>query len=145
MGNVIQMAWPFILMAGIFYFMIYKPQKRDQKKRADMLNSLRVGTRIVTIGGILGTITKVQDDKLRIKVADHVEIHIRRSAVGGVLTTAMEKAKTEAPKAVETAREEAQKAVEAAEEAPKAVEAAKEEARKAEAPAAVENKTDGQA
>ena len=99
MGSIVQMAWPFILMAGIFYVMIYRPQKRDQKKRADMLNSLRVGTRIVTIGGLLGTITKVQDDKLRIKVADHVEIYIRKSAVGGVLTTPMEKAKPEAPKA----------------------------------------------
>lgn len=99
MGSIVQMAWPFILMAGIFYVMIYRPQKRDQKKRADMLNSLRVGTRIVTIGGLLGTITKVQDDKLRIKVADHVEIYIRKSAVGGVLTTPMEKAKPEAPEA----------------------------------------------
>ncbi len=98
MGNLVQMAWPFILMAAIFYLMIYRPQKRDQKKRADMLNSLRVGTRIVTIGGILGTITKVQDDKLRIKVADHVEIYIRKSAVGGVLTTPMEKTKSEATK-----------------------------------------------
>ena len=99
MGSIVQMAWPFILMAGIFYVMIYRPQKRDQKKRADMLNSLRVGTRIVTIGGLLGTITKVQDDKLRIKVADHVEIYIRKSAVDRVLTTPMEKPKPEAPKA----------------------------------------------
>ena len=106
MGSIVQMAWPFILMAGIFYVMIYRPQKRDQKKRADMLNSLRVGTRIVTIGGLLGTITKVQDDKLRIKVADHVEIYIRKSAVGGVLTTPMEKAKPEAPKAEKPAAEE---------------------------------------
>ena len=51
MENVVQMAWPFILMGVIFYFMIYRPQKRDQKKRANMLDSLKVGTRIVTIGG----------------------------------------------------------------------------------------------
>lgn len=50
MDNLLQMAWPFILMGVIFYVMIYRPQKRDQKKRTEMLDSLKVGTNIVTIG-----------------------------------------------------------------------------------------------
>ena len=91
MDNLLQMAWPFILMGVIFYVMIYRPQKRDQKKRTEMLDSLKVGTNIVTIGGILGTITKVQEDKVRIKVAEGVEFHIRKSAVGGVITSAFTK------------------------------------------------------
>lgn len=91
MDNLLQMAWPFILMGVIFYVMIYHPQKRDQKKRSEMLDSLKVGTNIVTIGGILGTITKVQEDKVRIKVAEGVEFHIRKSAVGGVITSAFTK------------------------------------------------------
>ncbi|WP_302575092.1 preprotein translocase subunit YajC [uncultured Acidaminococcus sp.] len=91
MDNLLQMAWPFILMGVIFYVMIYRPQKRDQKKRSEMLDSLKVGTNIVTIGGILGTITKVQEDKVRIKVAEGVEFHIRKSAVGGVITSAFTK------------------------------------------------------
>ena len=91
MDNLLQMAWPFILMGVIFNVMIYRPQKRDQKKRSEMLDSLKVGTNIVTIGGILGTITKVQEDKVRIKVAEGVEFHIRKSAVGGVITSAFTK------------------------------------------------------
>ena len=91
MDNLLQMPWPFILMGVIFYVMIYRPQKRDQKKRSEMLDSLKVGTNIVTIGGILGTITKVQEDKVRIKVAEGVEFHIRKSAVGGVITSAFTK------------------------------------------------------
>lgn len=91
MDNLLQMAWPFILMGVIFYVMIYRPQKRDQKKRSEMLDSLKVGTNIVTIGGILGTITKVQEDKVRIKVAEGVEFHIRKSSVGGVITSAFTK------------------------------------------------------
>lgn len=90
MENLFQMAWPFILMGVIFYVMIYRPQKRDQKKRSEMLDSLKIGTNIVTIGGIYGTITKVQEDRIRIKVAKGVEIHIRKSAVGGVVTTAFD-------------------------------------------------------
>ncbi|WP_276691470.1 preprotein translocase subunit YajC [Acidaminococcus massiliensis] len=106
MENLLQMAWPFILMGVIFYLMIYRPQKRDQKKRTEMLDSLKVGTNIVTIGGILGTITKVYEDKIRIKVAEGVEMHIRKTAVGGVITSAFDKKnsrkaakKEEAPKA----------------------------------------------
>ncbi len=95
MENVVQMAWPFILMGVIFYFMIYRPQKRDQKKRANMLDSLKVGTRIVTIGGIFGEIAKIKDDRIRIKVAEDVEIWIRRAAVGTVITTELQKAAKE--------------------------------------------------
>ena len=83
MENVVQMAWPFILMGVIFYFMIYRPQKRDQKKRANMLDSLKVGTRIVTIGGIFGEIAKIKDDRIRIKVAEDVDFNkIARMASG---------------------------------------------------------------
>lgn len=131
MENLLQMAWPFILMGVIFYVMIYRPQKRDQKKRSEMLDSLKIGTNIVTIGGIYGTITKVQDDRIRIKVAKGVEIHIRKSAVGGVVTTAFDhgsnkpaekkEAVKEAPKAEPEQPAEAPKAEAAAEE-PKAAE-----------------------
>lgn len=115
MDNLLQMAWPFILMGVIFYVMIYRPQKRDQKKRTEMLDSLKVGTNIVTIGGILGTITKVQEDKVRIKVAEGVEFHIRKSAVGGVITSAFSKNDTK-----KKAEPEAKPAEAPAEEAPKA-------------------------
>lgn len=132
MENLLQMAWPFILMGVIFYLMIYRPQKRDQKKRSEMLDSLKVGTNIVTIGGILGTITKVYEDKIRIKVAEGVEMHIRKTAVGGVITSAFDKKnnrkaakKEEVPKKDEAPKAEPEsKPAEAAEasaaDAPKA-------------------------
>lgn len=113
MENLLQMAWPFILMGVIFYVMIYRPQKRDQKKRSEMLDSLKIGTNIVTIGGIFGTITKVQDDKIRIKVAKGVEIHIRKSAVGSVVTTAFDHTSKPAEK-----KEEKKEAVKAEPEQP---------------------------
>ncbi|WP_418378132.1 preprotein translocase subunit YajC [Acidaminococcus sp.] len=117
MENIVQMAWPFILMGVIFYFMIYRPQKRDQKKRANMLDSLKVGTRIVTIGGIFGEIAKIKDDRIRIKVAEDVEIWIRRAAVGTVITTELQKAAKEdkaAEKVEETKAEAAEEAKETA-------------------------------
>ena len=87
MDNLLQMAWPFILMGVIFYVMIYRPQKRDQKKRTEMLDSLKVGTNIVTIGGILGTITKVREAKANVvkaqesyrQISDQVRLAVRTS------------------------------------------------------------------
>lgn len=128
MENLLQMAWPFILMGVIFYVMIYRPQKRDQKKRSEMLDSLKIGTNIVTIGGIYGTITKVQDDRIRIKVAKGVEIHIRKSAVGGVVTTAFDHGSTKPAEKKEDKKEAVKEAVKAEPEQPT-------EAPKAEAPA----------
>lgn len=118
MENLLQMAWPFILMGVIFYVMIYRPQKRDQKKRSEMLDSLKIGTNIVTIGGIYGTITKVQDDKIRIKVAKGVEIHIRKSAVGSVVTTAFDHGSSKPAEKKEEKKEAVKETVKAEPEQP---------------------------
>lgn len=75
--------WPFVLMGGIFYFMLYKPQKKEQQKRQDLLNSLKEGDEIITIGGIYGTITAISEKRVKVKVAEDVEIEMARNAVSG--------------------------------------------------------------
>jgi preprotein translocase subunit YajC len=86
------MQWaPFIIMIVIFYFLFYRPQKKEQKKRSDMLGSLKKGDRIVTIGGIHGTVTGFSDDTVTLKIAEKVEIDINRSAVGSVKNRTEEK------------------------------------------------------
>ena len=82
MMSMINTIWPFLVMGLMFYFLLYRPQKKEQNKRQTMLGSLKVGTRIVTIGGIMGEITKIHDDRITLKVADNVEIKIIKSAVG---------------------------------------------------------------
>ena len=103
--------------------MIYRPQKRDQKKRSEMLQALKPGTRVMTIGGIYGEITKIKDERIRIKVAENVEIWIRRSAVGNVIATEFEKANAKKEAVKEEAVEEATKAEEVKEADAKAEEA----------------------
>ncbi|HMM21201.1 MAG TPA: preprotein translocase subunit YajC [Selenomonadales bacterium] len=78
--------FPFLLMAVIFYFLLYRPQKQQQKKRDAMLESLKKGDRVVTIGGIHGTITAFSGDTVTLRVAEKVEIDVNRSAVGQVNT-----------------------------------------------------------
>ncbi len=75
---------PIILMVGIFWFMIIRPQKKQQEKRQEMLSDLRAGDKITTIGGIKGVITKLNDAQLTLKVAPDVEIEVTKSAIGRV-------------------------------------------------------------
>lgn len=72
---------PIVLMGVIFYFLLYRPQKKEQQRRTEMLNSLKKGDRIITIGGVYGTITAITDKIVTIKVSEKVEVDISRTAV----------------------------------------------------------------
>ncbi len=82
--NLINTLWPFVLMGGIFYFMLYRPQKKEQQRRNDMLNSLRVGDKVITIGGVYGRISAISEKKVVLEVAEGVEMTFSRSAVSGL-------------------------------------------------------------
>lgn len=77
---------PFILLLVLFYFLLIRPQQKQQKVRQEMLNSLKKGDRIVTIGGIHGVIKEMQEDTLSIRIADNVNIKINRHGIDSVLT-----------------------------------------------------------
>mgnify|MGYP000486021653 FL=1 len=83
MMAMINAIWPFILMGGIFYFMLWRPQKKEQQKRQSMLESLKKGEKIITIGGMYGTITNISEKKVTVEVAENVEINFVRSAISG--------------------------------------------------------------
>ncbi len=77
------LSWaPILFMLFIFYFLLYRPQKRARQERDEMLSALKEGVEIVTIGGIYGTITELNEEFLKIKIADSVEIKISKNAVG---------------------------------------------------------------
>jgi len=79
--QMIQASWPIILMGVIFYFLLYRPQKKEQKRRADFLSSLKKGDRVITVGGIYGTITALTDKTVTLKVAEKVEMDFSRTAM----------------------------------------------------------------
>jgi len=74
---------PFALVLAIFYFIILLPMRRRQKKVREFLDSLKVGDRVVTTGGIYGSITKLNDKSVQLQIADKVRIEVARSAIGG--------------------------------------------------------------
>ncbi len=84
--QIFETTWPILLMVVIFYFILYKPQRKEQKQREEMLNSLKKGQKIVTIGGIYGTINSLTEEYMMLQVAEKVEIKVSRSSVARVLT-----------------------------------------------------------
>ncbi len=76
---------PLILLIPIFYFLMYRPQKKQEKETAQMRNSLMIGDEVVTIGGIMGKIVKVKDDYVVIETgSDRTKIKFRKTAIGSV-------------------------------------------------------------
>ena len=70
--QVLQTSWPILLMVVIFYFLLWRPQKKQQKERANLLGSLKKGQKIVTIGGIYGEIVELDDEKVKVeKIMGH--------------------------------------------------------------------------
>ena len=73
----------FAIILGIFYLLILMPMQRRQKKVQEFQESLKVGDKIVTTGGIYGQITRVNDKTVQLQIADKVRVEIARAAVGG--------------------------------------------------------------
>ncbi len=79
---IVQMV-PYILMFVIFYFVLLAPMRKQQKKQKELLAGLKKGDRVVTSGGIHGTVQQVEDQIVWLKIADTVKIKINRSAIAG--------------------------------------------------------------
>ena len=74
------------LFALLWFFMI-RPQQQRQKKHNQMVANLKVNDRIITAGGIYGTIVKVKDDSFMLKITDNVRVELLRSAVGSLISS----------------------------------------------------------
>jgi len=70
---------------GIFYFLLWRPQSKRRKEHQQLMSSISNGDEVVTAGGIVGRVTKVEDDFIKVQVAKDVEMRIQKSAVGATL------------------------------------------------------------
>lgn len=75
-----------LLFFGIFYFLLIRPQKREQEKKREMLAALAKGDEVITAGGVIGTILKADDSKLTIKTAEETRLVVDRGHVTRKLT-----------------------------------------------------------
>ena len=75
---------PMLLIIGVFYVLLIRPQQKRQRELQQTISQLKAGDRIVTTGGIIGTITTVRDTSFLIRSADKSILEIARSAVAGI-------------------------------------------------------------
>lgn len=81
-GNMWITVLMLVAMLGIFYFFLYRPQKKQEKESSNMRNSLKVGDEITTIGGIIGKVISIKEETVMIETGnDKTKIRILRSAV----------------------------------------------------------------
>jgi len=83
MGGLVQLL-PILLIIGVFYILLIRPQQKRQRELQETIAQLKAGDRIVTNGGIIGTITNVRDTSFLIRSAEKSILEISRSAVAGV-------------------------------------------------------------
>ena len=85
---------PAVLMVAVFYLLLFRPNQRKQKQWQEMLNSLKIGDKITTTGGMRGTIVALRDDAIQLKLPpDGVKVEIVKSAIAAVTTNTPEEAK----------------------------------------------------
>ena len=90
-SDMISMLLMMAVMIGVFYFMLIRPQRKKDKAVKNMLDNLKVGDRIWTIGGFYGTVAALKDDTVTLTMGSlQNTVVIKRSAVGGVENVAVE-------------------------------------------------------
>ena len=88
------------LMVVLLYFMIYRPQKKQEKKDAAMRNSLEIGDQVTTIGGVIGRVVAIKDDTFVLETgSDRVKIRFTKTAIGSVEKLNMDNAPAASSKA----------------------------------------------
>jgi len=87
-GSILPM---MIVIFVVFYFFIIRPQSKKAKETKQLLESVKKGDKIVTIGGILGLVTAVKGNVITLKIAPDTEVDFKKSAVASIVTPEMEK------------------------------------------------------
>jgi len=87
MAGQLQLMLPFLLIAVVFYFLVFMPMQKQKKQTQEMQSSLKNGTIVLTSGGIVGTIVTIGDDEtliIRVK-PDNLKLQVARNSVTGVI------------------------------------------------------------
>ena len=74
---------PYVLILGIFYFVILLPMRKKQQKVDQFLGGLKEGDRVITTGGIYGQITKLKEQTVQLQIADKIRIDVAKASIGG--------------------------------------------------------------
>lgn len=73
-----------VALVAIFYFLLIRPQRKQRKERTAMMSTLSVGDEIYTVGGILGTVTRIKERTVWLRISEKTEIELLKSSIGGI-------------------------------------------------------------
>ncbi|MBD3345567.1 MAG: preprotein translocase subunit YajC [Chitinivibrionales bacterium] len=79
------MIFMMVIMFGIIYFLMIRPEQKKQKNRQKMIGEMKKGDKVVTIGGVYGTVGNVKENSLMVKIAENTVVEVRKGAVSEVL------------------------------------------------------------
>ena len=85
-GNPLGMFLPLILIFVVFYFFLIRPQKKKEQKRKEMIQNVAKGDKIVTIGGVHGTVTQIEEGSVLAQVDTNTKLRIDKNAIASVLS-----------------------------------------------------------
>ena len=77
-----------VFIVAMFWLLLIRPQRKQKKERSDMLSALSIGDEIYTAGGILGTVTRIKEHTIWLRISEKCEIELLKSSIGGVNTRA---------------------------------------------------------
>jgi preprotein translocase subunit YajC len=85
-GSGFEALLPLVLIFAVFYFLLIRPQQKKMKQHKEMLSAVRRGDKVVTGGGIIGTVTRVVDDhELSVEIAKGVRVKVQRGTISGII------------------------------------------------------------
>jgi preprotein translocase subunit YajC len=85
-GNMLTALIPFVAVFAIFWLLIIRPQQKKQKKHMERVASLKPGDKVVTSGGVFGTVMGVLNDRIELKIAANVKIEVTKGSIGAILS-----------------------------------------------------------
>ena len=83
-GDILGLFFPLILVFGIFYLLVFRPQQKRMKEHQAMIDAVKRGDTVVTSGGIIGKVIRVGESELRVEVADGVQIRLVKGSISEV-------------------------------------------------------------
>ena len=86
-GGMLSSIFLFLPLIAIFYFLIFRPQQKQRKEMQEMLANLKKGDRVVTRGGLIGVIDKVEEQTLRLEAGSGLKVRVQRDYVDRVIKT----------------------------------------------------------
>jgi len=93
-GSPMSLIFMIIAIFAVMYFLMIRPQQRQKRQHQDLLSNLSKGDKVITVGGIHGTVTGIKDTTVIVKIADNVKVELSRSSISKVVSSKSSKTHT---------------------------------------------------